>query len=78
MTLSAALLVSARTTPLPWVPSSNLMMRGAPPTSLMRSFVSKGESANPVFGIGILSLERSWSERSLSRDLAMAVERLRQ
>ena len=36
MTDSAAFLVSAKTTPTPWVPSSNLMTNGAPPTILIK------------------------------------------
>ena len=46
MTLSAALSVSARTTPLPCVDSSSLMISGAPLTMRMRSLVSIGDLAN--------------------------------
>ena len=51
ITLSAALLVSAKTTPLPWVLSNNLIINGAPFTILIRSFVSIGDFAKPVIGI---------------------------
>ncbi len=43
MTLSAALLVSASTTPMPWVPSSSFTTSGAPPTSSIRAAVSSTE-----------------------------------
>ena len=51
ITLSAALLVSAETTPFPWALCNNLMTKGAPPTILIRSLVSKGDLAKPVIGI---------------------------
>ena len=51
ITLSAAFLVSARTTPFPCVPSSNFTIKGEPPTIFIKSSVSKGELANPVVGI---------------------------
>ena len=50
--LSAAFLVSAKTTPFPCVPSSSFTISGAPPTILIKSLVSKGELANPVVGMG--------------------------
>ena len=51
ITLSAALLVSAKTTPLPWVLSNSLIIKGAPFTILIRSLVSIGDFAKPVIGI---------------------------
>ena len=51
ITLSAALLVSAKTTPFPWVLSKSLMIKGAPLTILMRSLVSRGDLAKPVMGM---------------------------
>ena len=51
ITLSAAFEFSARTTPFPCVPSSNLMTNGAPLTMLIRSEVSSGDFAKPVMGI---------------------------
>jgi hypothetical protein len=46
MTLSAALRVSASTTPMPWVPSSSLITSGAPPTMLIKS-VCPGRVGEP-------------------------------
>lgn len=77
ITLSAALLVSARTTPMPLVLSRSLMTRGAPPTILMSSLVSRVELAKPVTGMSTPLRERSWRARSLSRDLRMERESLR-
>ncbi len=68
ITLSAALCVSASTTPMPWVPSSSLITSGAPPTILIRSWMSSGLWANPVTGRPIPLRDSSCRERSLSRE----------
>ena len=59
ITLSAALLVSAETTPFPCVLSNNLMMRGEPPTISIKSLVSRGDFAKPVTGICIPFFENN-------------------
>ena len=76
MTDSAALAVSAKTTPTPWVPSSSLMTKGAPPHILISSPVASVWWAKPVTGRPMPRLARIWSERSLSRERAMATESL--
>ena len=53
MTLSAAFLVSASTTPLPWVDSSSFTIKGAVPTKAIRFEVSLGEAAKAVVGMPI-------------------------
>ena len=67
MTDSAAFLVSARTTPMPWVPSSSLTTTGAPPTVSSRPSMSLVEWAKPVTGSPIPPWLSSCSDRSLSR-----------
>ena len=76
ITLSAALWVSANTTPIPWVPSSSLMTRGAPPTMSMRSPTSSGECAKPVTGRPMPLRASNCSERSLSRERLIATDSL--
>ena len=78
MTLSAAWEVSARTTPMPWVPSRSLITDGAPPTNWSRSPTSSGERAKPVTGIPMPLRASSWRLRSLSRARLMATDSLRQ
>ena len=53
MTDSAAFLVSASTTPFPWVDSSNFTINGAVPTSAIRFDVSLGDAAKAVVGMPI-------------------------
>ncbi|MNJ60973.1 hypothetical protein D3C77_567390 [compost metagenome] len=76
ITDSAALVVSHSTTPMPWVPSSTLITSGAPLTIWIRSGISSGEWAKPVTGRPIPRRDNSCSERSLSRERAMATDSL--
>ena len=71
ITDSAAWLVSASTTPIPWVPSSSLITSGAPLTMVIRSGMSSGEWAKPVTGRPMPLRDSSCSERSLSRERVM-------
>ncbi len=73
---SAAFSVSQSTTPMPWVPSSSLITSGAPPTISIRSGTSSGEWAKPVTGRPMPLRDSSCSERSLSRERAMATDSL--
>ena len=75
-TLSAACSVSARTTPIPWVPSTNLITSGAPPTILIRSCTSSGAWAKPVMGSPMPLRESSCRDLSLSLARAMATDSL--
>ena len=72
MTDSAAFLVSASTTPTPWVPSSSLTITGAPPTVSSRPSMSLVEWAKPVTGRPMPAADSSWRLRSLSRLRVMA------
>ena len=74
ITLSAAFWVSASTTPMPWVPCSNLITSGAPPTILMTSLMSSGLCAYPVSGMPMPLRDSSCIERSLSRERVMATD----
>ncbi len=76
ITDSAALRVSASTTPMPWVPSSILITSGAPPTMLIRSGMSSGEWAKPVTGRPTPLRDSSCRERSLSREREIATDSL--
>ncbi|MNE39837.1 hypothetical protein D3C80_1338120 [compost metagenome] len=76
ITDSAAVAVSHSTTPMPWVPSSTLITNGAPLTISIRSGMSSGEWANPVTGKPIPRRDNNCSERSLSRERAMATDSL--
>ena len=77
MTDSAAFLVSQRTTPMPWVPSSSLTTSGAPPTWSITPWTSLVECAKPVTGSPMPRRERSWRQRSLSREREIAWDSLR-
>ena len=70
----AACWVSASTTPMPWVPSSSLITRGAPPTISTSPSMSLVEWANPVTGRPMPRRAMICSDRSLSRDREMAME----
>ena len=74
MMLSAAFAVSANTTPIPCVPSSNLITNGAPPTFLIKSLMLSGLLANPVRGKPIPLRDKSCNERSLSRERLIATD----
>ncbi len=76
--LWAAFLVSASTTPTPWVPSIILITNGEPPTSLMRSSVNLVEWAKPVTGRPIPLRASSCRLRNLSRERLMATDSFRQ
>ncbi|MNB84157.1 hypothetical protein D3C75_310070 [compost metagenome] len=76
ITDSAAVAVSHSTTPMPWVPSSTLITSGAPLTISIRSGMSSGEWAKPVTGKPIPRRDSNCSERSLSRERAMATDSL--
>ena len=65
MTDSAALLVSASTTPMPWVPSSSLTTTGAPPTVSSRPSMSLVEWAKPVTGRPMPLRASSWRAAEL-------------
>ena len=75
---AATFLVSASTTPLPWVDSSSLRITGAPPTRSMSSLVSRVVEANAVAGMPRRWLAKTWWASSLSRELPMALAELRQ
>ncbi len=72
ITDSAAFFVSASTTPLPCVPSTSLMISGAPPTRSMTLSVSFTDLANAVTGSPIPWRARICKARSLSRDRPIA------
>src|SRR5690606_29906045 len=74
ITDSAALRVSASTTPIPWVPSSSLITSGAPPTMLIRSGISSGALAKPVTGRPTPLRASNCNERNLSRARVMATD----
>ncbi|MNH33353.1 hypothetical protein D3C79_938590 [compost metagenome] len=76
ITDSAAWVVSHSTTPMPWVPSSTLITRGAPLTIWIKSGMSSGEWAKPVIGRPMPRRDSNCSERSLSRERAMATDSL--
>ena len=76
MILSAALAVSASTTPMPCVPSSNLITTGAPPTFLIKSLMLSGLFAKPVRGIPIPLRDSNCIERNLSRERLIATDSL--
>ncbi len=74
MTDSAAFLVSARTTPTPWVPSSSLTTSGAPPTISITPSMSLVEWAKLVIGSPTPERARSCIDRSLSREREIACD----
>ena len=76
MIASAAFAVSASTTPIPWVPSSNLITTGAPPTFLIKSFALSGLLAKPVRGRPIPLRDNNCNERNLSRERLIATDSL--
>ena len=69
MIASATLMVGARITPMPCVPSSSLITTGAPPTRSIAGITSARSRTNVVGGIPMLWRERIWVARSLSREL---------
>ena len=71
MIASATLIVGARITPMPCVPSSSLITTGAPPTRSIAGITSARSCTKVVAGIGILWRDRICVARSLSRLLAM-------
>ncbi len=71
MIASAIFTSGARMTPMPCVPSSNLMTTGAPPTRSMAGRTSARLRTNAVAGIPMLCRERICVARSLSRAFAM-------
>ena len=73
MIASATLLSGARMTPMPCVPSSNLMTTGAPPTRSMAGSTSLRSRTKAVAGIPMSWRDRIWIARSLSRELVMPV-----
>ena len=78
MIASATLTLSARMTPTPCVPSSSLMMTGAPPTRSMAGRTSFLSRTNVVFGIPMWWRLRYCIERSLSRDVPMPLDEFAQ
>ena len=74
MTASATFLSGARITPMPWVPSSNLITTGAPPTRSIAGRTSPRSRTNVVAGMPTPWLEKSWVDRNLSREFAIPVE----
>ena len=74
MMASATLASGARMTPTPCVPSSSLMMTGAPPTRSMAADASWRSRTKVDDGMRTLWRESSCSDRSLSRELAMPCE----
>ena len=67
MIASATLREGARITPIPCVPSNNLMTTGAPPTISMAGTTSARLRTKAVAGIPMLCRERIWVARNLSR-----------
>ena len=67
ITDSAAFLVSASTTPTPWVPSSSFTITGAPPTVSSSPSMSLVEWAKPVTGRPMPVPGQQLQARSLSR-----------
>ena len=55
----ADFLVSAKSTPFPWVLSSSFTTSGEPLTKPIKLSVSLGRLAKAVLGIGILCLART-------------------
>ena len=78
MIASATFTVSARITPMPCVPSSSLMMTGAPPIRAIAGSTSRRSRTKVVRGMPIPWRLRIWRERSLSREFAMPVEEFAQ
>ena len=73
---SAAFSVSAKTTPMPWVPSNNLITTGAPPTFLIKSDTLSGRLAKPVLGMPIPLRDSNCRDLSLSRLRLIATDSL--
>ena len=71
MIASATLIVGARITPMPWVPSSSLITTGAPPTRSIAGITSARSRTNVVAGIATPCRDRICVARSLSRELLM-------
>ena len=79
MTDSAAFFVSARTTPIPWVPSRSLTTTGGPPTISRSSAMSWVEWAYPVTGSPTRARARSCRRVELvprTRDRLGGVQRV--
>ena len=74
ITLRAALSVSASTTPSPSVPSTNLIINGAPPRDLIIASMVVGEFAIPVEGIGISFFAKICKDFNLSLAFRTATE----
>jgi hypothetical protein len=74
----ATLTLSARITPMPCVPSSSLMITGAPPTRSIAGRTSDLSRTNVVCGMPMRWRLRICSDRSLSRELRMPFEELAQ
>ena len=74
ITLFAALAVSVKTTPTPWVPSNNLIIKGGPPAMSIKSLASLGEQAKPVIGMPTPFLDKNCNARNLSLDLEIPIE----
>ena len=71
MMASATLRSGSRISPIPWVPSNNLMTTGAPPTRSIAGNTSCRLRTNAVFGIPMSWRDRIWIARSLSREFVI-------
>ena len=76
ITLLADCMVSARMTPMPWVPSSSLMTTGGPPTIAITSSACLVPWAKAVTGRPMPLRASSCRLRSLSRARAIATDSL--